>query len=85
MIVFVPIFPKMADWQALAERSQLAATVPRKFEQAWIILHTSVQYKLLSTLSDKARNRLKGEFYDGPDLPTVKSIGYNGYNGYNAV
>ena len=34
LIVFLPIFPKMAAWQAVAERSQLAATVPRKFEQA---------------------------------------------------
>ena len=34
LIIFVPIFPKMADWQAVAERSHLAATVPRKFEQA---------------------------------------------------
>ena len=39
-----------------------------------------VQYKSLSTLSDKARNRLKGGFYDGPDITTVKLIGYNAKN-----
>ena len=36
----------MADWQAVAERSQLAAIVLQKFEQAWIILHTSVNKKV---------------------------------------
>ena len=39
-----------------------------------------LQYISLSTLSVKAQNWLKGEFYDGPDLPTVKSIGYNAKN-----
>ena len=39
-----------------------------------------VQYKSLSTLSDNARNRLKGGFYDGPDLTTVNFIGYNAKN-----
>ena len=36
-----------------------------------------LQYISLSTLSVKAQNWLKAEFYDGPDLPTVKLIGYN--------
>ena len=37
-----------------------------------LILPKGVQYKSLSALSDKAQNRLKGGFYDGPDLTTVK-------------
>ena len=40
----------------------------------------AIQYKSVSTLSDTARNRLKGGFYDGPDITTVKLIGYNAKN-----
>ena len=43
----------------------------------WSLEIFQLQYKSVIALSDVARNRLKGEFFDGPNFPTVKLIGYN--------
>ena len=64
----------MANWQAVAESRRLAATVPRKFKQARIIVHTSVHESATGIIKQvmfgaRPRGR-RGERGEPSPLPT---------------